>query len=76
MNKSHDSRTRWEGEGKEIYEPEQRFVPGVAAGICRRPNDRPKAETHPPNASINVCLVNSGKGAGVLALDLLCPPTP
>jgi hypothetical protein len=67
---------RWEGKGGEIYEPGRRFVPGVAAGICRRPNDRPKAETHPPNASINVCLVNSGKDAGVLALELVCSPTP
>jgi hypothetical protein len=38
--------------------PGRRFVPGVTAGICRRPYDRPKAETHPPNGSINVCLVN------------------
>jgi hypothetical protein len=38
---------------------ERRFVPGVAAEICRRPDDRPRAETHPPNASMNVCLVNS-----------------
>jgi hypothetical protein len=46
--------------GEEIYGREQRFVPGVAAEICRRPDDRPRAETHPPNASMNVCLVNSG----------------
>ncbi len=39
--------------------PGRRFVPGVAAGICRRPHDRPKAETHPPNVSMNVCLVDS-----------------
>jgi hypothetical protein len=44
----------------EIYGLERRFVPGVAAEICRRPDDRPMAETHPPNASMNVCLVNSG----------------
>ena len=36
----------------------RRFVPGVAAGICRRPIDRPSAETHPPNNSMNVYLVN------------------
>ena len=47
--------------GEEIYEPGRRFVPGVAAGIYRRPYDRPKAETHPPNASINVYLVDSGQ---------------
>jgi hypothetical protein len=46
--------------GVEIYGPGRRFVPGVAAEICRRPDDRPRAETHPPNASMNVCLVNSG----------------
>jgi hypothetical protein len=46
--------------GEEIYGRERRFVPGVAAEICRRPDDRPRAETHPPNASMNVCLVNSG----------------
>jgi hypothetical protein len=51
---------RAQGEG--TYGLGWRFVPGVAAGICRRPDDRPKAETHPPNASMNVCLVNSGKG--------------
>jgi hypothetical protein len=48
------------GEEWKIYEPGRLFVPGVTAGICHRPNDRPKAETHPPNASINVYLVNSG----------------
>ena len=62
-----------DAQGSEIYGPGRRFVPGVAAGICRRPDDRPKAETHPPNASMNVCLVNSGKDAGVLALDLFVP---
>ena len=46
--------------GEEIYGPGRRFAPGAAAGICRRPYDHPKAETHPPNASMNVCLVNSG----------------
>src|SRR3712207_2156526 len=57
----NESRTGRAGRARgEIYEPGRHFVPGVAAGICRRPNDRPKAETHPPNASINVCLVNSG----------------
>src|SRR5215218_794538 len=50
-----------EVKGEKNLGPGRRFVPGVAAGICRRPNDRPRAETHPPNASINVCLVNSGK---------------
>src|SRR5215211_3415952 len=50
-----------EVKGEKNPGPGRRFVPGVAAGICRRPNDRPRAETHPPNASINVCLVNSGK---------------
>ena len=48
------------GKGGEIYEPGWRFVPGVTAGICRRPNDRPRAETHPPNSSMNVYLVDSG----------------
>ena len=37
----------------------RRFVPGVTAGIYYHPNDRPLAETHPPNDSINVYLVNS-----------------
>ncbi|MGH3105704.1 MAG: hypothetical protein ACRDM3_00755 [Rubrobacteraceae bacterium] len=46
--------------GEEIYGRERRFVPGVAAEFCRRTDDRPRAETHPPNASMNVCLVNSG----------------
>src|SRR5215217_5453531 len=45
---------------EDLYGRERRFVPGVAAEICRRPDDRPRAETHPPNASMNVCLVNSG----------------
>ena len=45
--------------GEVISGLERRFVPGVAAEICRRPYDRPRAETHPPNASMNVCLVNS-----------------
>ncbi|CAN5196973.1 hypothetical protein BH24ACT16_BH24ACT16_08160 [soil metagenome] len=35
------------------------FVPGVTAGVCHRPLDRPLAETHPPNYSINVFLVDS-----------------
>src|SRR5215217_165210 len=60
LHKSAD-RTRREGPREKNLGPGRRFVPGVAAGICRRPDDRPKAETHPPNASINVCLVNSGK---------------
>ncbi len=51
-----------------IVGPGRRFVPGVTTGICRRPDDRPRAETHPPNASMNVCLVNSGFNTGVLAL--------
>ncbi len=42
----------------------RRFVPGVAAGICRRPIDRPSAETHPPNNSMNVSLVNSLRPVG------------
>ena len=54
-----------------IVGPGQRFVPGVTTGICRRPDDRPRAETHPPNASMNVCLVNSDVTFGVLAL-ILC----
>jgi hypothetical protein len=37
----------------------RRFVPGVTAGICRRPDDRPGAGTHPPNYSMNVLLVDS-----------------
>lgn len=37
----------------------RRFVPGVTTGFYRRPDDLPKAETHPPNTSINVYLVNS-----------------
>src|SRR5215207_6873651 len=51
-----------------ILGPGRRFVPGVTTGICRRPDDRPRAETHPPNASMNVCLVDSWPHAGVLAL--------
>src|SRR5215208_8492391 len=61
------------GVGRVEYGPGPRFVPGVTAGICRRPDDRPKAETYPPNASMNVCLVNSGATAGVLALGLFAP---
>ena len=38
--------------------PERRFVRGVAAAFCRRPFDHPRAETHPPNTSMNVYLVN------------------
>jgi hypothetical protein len=53
-----------------IVGPGRRFVPGVTTGICRRPDDRPRAETHPPNASMNVCLVNSDVIFGVLALSL------
>ena len=40
-------------------EPGRHFVPSVTAGIYYHPNDRPLAETHPPNDSINVYLVNS-----------------
>ncbi len=35
------------------------FVPGVATEFCHHPDDRPVAETHPPNYSMNVYLVNS-----------------
>ncbi|MDP9426270.1 MAG: hypothetical protein M3P37_09625, partial [Actinomycetota bacterium] len=41
---------------------DRRFVPGVTAGIYRRPIDRPNAETHPPKNSMNVFLVNSPEG--------------
>src|SRR5918997_1769908 len=61
---SSTGRFRWEGWRGEITGRERRFVPGVAAEICRRPDDRPRAETHPPNASMNVCLVNSGPCTG------------
>src|ERR671917_734091 len=47
--------------GEVISGLERRFVPGVAAEICRRPYDRPRAETHPPNASMNVYLVDSAR---------------
>src|SRR5215210_5566289 len=60
-------------QGGEIYGPGRRFVPGVAAGICRRPDDCPKAETHPPNASMNVCLVDSGKTPESWRLICLSP---
>lgn len=39
------------------------FVPDVAAGVCHRPLDHPLAETHPPNYSINVFLVDSPRAA-------------
>ena len=35
------------------------FVSGVTTGFCHHPDDRPVAETHPPNYSMNVYLVNS-----------------
>jgi len=41
---------------------DRRFVPGVTAGIYRRPIDRPNAETHPPKNSMNVFLVDSPGG--------------
>lgn len=41
--------------------PDRRSVPGVTAGIYRRPIDRPKAETHPPKNSMNVFLVDSSR---------------
>lgn len=61
--------------------PGRRFVPGVAAGICRRPYDCPLAETHPPNNSMNVYLVDSrsadtAAGTGALALSILFASSP
>src|SRR5215210_8216713 len=49
----------WDLAAKPLHGPGRRFVTGVAAGICRRPDDRPSAETHPPNNSMNVYLVDS-----------------
>jgi hypothetical protein len=52
----------WDLAAKPLHGPGRRFVTGVAAGICRRPDDRPSAETHPPNNSMNVYLVDSRSG--------------
>lgn len=52
---------------------DRRFVPGVTAGICRRPIDRPRAGTHPPNLSMNVHLVNSPRTVA-LALAFAAAP--
>ncbi len=60
--------------------PDRHSVPGVTAGIYRRPIDRPKAETHPPKNSMNVFLVDSRevfiplKSPGALALLWLLLP--
>ena len=65
----------WDLAAKPLHGPGRRFVTGVAAGICRRPDDRPSAETHPPNNSMNVYLVDSRSGdtagTGALALFIL-----
>jgi hypothetical protein len=46
------------------------LFPASPPGFHRRPLDHPWAETHPPNTSINVYLVDSPRLApGVLALD-------
>src|SRR5215211_3466865 len=50
-----------EGKRREQYlrnGSERSFVRGVTTALCRRSFDHPRAETHPPNTSMNVYLVN------------------